>query len=52
MTTKEREEIMGTTKQKMASQHNKEGRNHLEQESKRQKTKEGVDEGTHSAVDG
>ena len=33
--TNEREEIKRTTKQKMARQHNKEGGNHLEQESNR-----------------
>ena len=33
-----REEIKGTTKQKMARRHTKEGGNHLEQESNRQKT--------------
>ena len=50
--TKEREEIKGTTKQKMARRHNKEGGNHLEQESNRQKTMEGIDGRLHSAVDG
>ena len=48
--TKEREWIKRTTKQKMARRHNKEGRNHLEQESKRQKTMEGIDGGLHPAV--
>ena len=52
MTTKEREEIKGTTKQKMARRHNKEGGNHLEQESSRQRTMEGTDGGLHPAVDG
>ena len=41
--TKEREEINGTTKQKMAGRHNKEGGNHLDQESNRQETIEGID---------
>ena len=35
LATKEREEIKRTTKQKMARRHNKEGGNHLEQESNR-----------------
>ena len=43
--TKEREEIKGTTKQKMARRHSKEEGNRLEQESKRQKTMEGFVEG-------
>ena len=38
--TKEREEIKWTTMQKMARRHNKEGGNHLEQESNRQKALE------------
>ena len=50
--TKEREEIKGTTKQKMARRHNKEGGNHLEQESNRQKAMEDSDGGLHPAVDG
>ena len=50
--TKEREEIKGTTKQKMARRHNKEGGNHLEQESNRQRTMEDIDGGLHPAVDG
>ena len=41
--TKEREEIKRTTKQKMARRHNKEGGNHLDQESDRQKTMEDID---------
>ena len=41
VTTKEREEIKGMTKQKMARRHNKEGGNHLEQEGNRQRTMEG-----------
>ena len=49
---KEREEITGSTKQKMARRLNKEGGNHLEQESNRQKTMEGIDGGLHPAVDG
>ena len=48
--TKEREEIKKTTKQKMARRHNKEGGNHLEQESNRQRTMEGTDGGLHPAV--
>ena len=48
---KEREEMKRTTKQKMARRHNK-GGNHLEQESKRQKTMEDIDGGLHRAVDG
>ena len=50
--TKEREEIKGTTKQKMARRHNMEGGNHLEQESNRKRTMEGIDGGLHPAVDG
>ena len=50
--TKEREEIKRTTKQNMASPHNKEGRNHLDQESNRQKTMENIDGGLHHAVNG
>ena len=42
MATKEKEEIKGTTK---------EGGNHLEQESNRQRTMEGTDGGLHPAVD-
>ena len=38
--------------QKMARRHIKEGGNHLEQESYRQKTMEGTDGGLHPAVDG
>ena len=49
---KEREEIKRTTKQKMAKRCNKEGGNHLEQESNRQKTMEDTDGGLHPAVDG
>ena len=49
MATKEREEIK---MQKMARRHNKEGGNHLEQESNRQKTMEDIDGGLHPAVDG
>ena len=49
--TKESEEIKRTTKQKMARRHNKEGRNHVDQESNRQKTMEGIDGGLHPAVD-
>ena len=50
--TKEMEEIKRTTKQKMARQHNKQGGNHLEQESNRQKTMEDIDGGLHPTVDG
>ena len=39
---KEREEIKGTTKQKMAKRHSKERGNHLEQESIRQTTSKDV----------
>ena len=52
VTTKEREEIKRTTMQKMARRHNREGGNHLEQESNRQKVMEGIDGGLHPAVDG
>ena len=41
--TKEWEEVKGTTKEKMARRQSEEGRNHLEQESNRQKTMEGTD---------
>ena len=50
--TKEREEIKRTTKQKMARRHNKEGGNHLEQESNRPTAMQGTDGGLHPAVDG
>ena len=50
--TKEKEEIKRTTKQKMARRHSKEGGNHLDQESNRQKTMEDIDGGLHPAVDG
>ena len=50
--TEEREEIKRTTKQKMARRHNKEGENHLDQESNRQTTMEDIDGGLHPAVDG
>ena len=49
---KEREEIKGMTKQKMARRYNKEGENHLDKESNRQRTTEGIDGGLHPAVDG
>ena len=49
---KEREEIKRTTKQKMAKRHSKEGGNHLEQESNRQRTMEGIGGGLQPAVDG
>ena len=48
---KEREEIKRTTKQKMARRHNKEGGNHLDQESNRQTTTEDIDGGLYLAVD-
>ena len=50
--TKEREEIKRTTKQKMARRHKREGGNHLEQESSREKTMEDTDGGLHPAMDG
>ena len=50
--SKEREEIKRTTTQTMARRHNKEGENHLEQESNRQKVMEDIDGGIHPAVDG
>ena len=50
--TKEREEIKSTTMQKMARRHNKEGGNHLDQESNRQKATEDIDGGPHPVVDG
>ena len=49
--TKEREEIKRTSYQKMARRHNKEGGNHLEQESNRQKTMEDIEGRLHHAVD-
>ena len=49
---KDREEIKRTTKQKKARRHSKEGGNHLEQESNREKTMEDIDGGLHPAVDG
>ena len=52
LATKEREEIKGKIKQKMARRHNKEGGNHLEQESNRQRTMKGTDGGLHPSVDG
>ena len=48
--TKEREEIKGTTKKKMARRHSKEGGNHMEQKSNMQKTVEGIDGGPQSLV--
>ena len=38
--------------QKMARRHNKEGGNHLEQESNRQKAMEDIDGGLHPVADG
>ena len=52
MATKRREEIKRTTKQKMARRHNKEGGDHLEQESSRQKAMDDKAGGLHPAVDG
>ena len=55
MLTKEREEIRETTKKKRKKRQDdisKEGGNHLDQESNRQKTMEGTDGGLHPAVDG
>ena len=43
--TKESEEIKRTIMQKMARRHNKEGANHLEQESIRQRTMKDFDRG-------
>ena len=50
--TKEREEIKRTTRQKMARRQNKEGGNHLEQESSRRRAMEYIDGGLHPAVNG
>ena len=50
--TKERGEIKRTTKQKRARRLNKDGGNHLDQASNRQKTMEDTDGGLHTAVDG
>ena len=50
--TKEREEIKGTTQQKMARRHNREGGNHLDKEGNRQTTMEDIGGGLHPAVDG
>ena len=50
--TKEREEIKRTTMQKMVGRYNKERRNHLDQESNRQKAMEDIDGGIQLAVDG
>ena len=49
---KERGEIKRTTKQKMARRHNKEGENHLKQESNRQRTTEDINGGLHPEVGG
>ena len=43
--TKEREEIKRTTNEKMERRHSKEGGNHLEQESNRQRTLKALMEG-------
>ena len=50
--TKQREEIKRKTRQKMGRRHSKEGENHLEQESNRQRTMEGTDGGLRTVVDG
>ena len=52
MANEEKEEIKRITKQQMARQHNKEGGNHLEQESNTKKTIEDTDGGLHPALDG
>ena len=52
VTTKEREEIKRTTRQKIARRQSKEGGNHLEQESIAQKAMEGIAGGLHPVVDG
>ena len=49
--TKKREEIKRTTTQKMARRHNKDGGNHLEQESNRQKIVEDFDGGLDAPED-
>ena len=46
------EENKRTTKQKIERRHNKEGGNHLDQDSSRQQTMEDIDGGLHPAVDG
>ena len=45
VSTKEREEIKRPTMQRTARRHNKEGGNHLDQESNRHKTLEDIDGG-------
>ena len=50
--TMERKEVKRTTMQKIARRQNKEGGNHLEQESNRQKATKDIDGGQHPAVDG
>ena len=52
LSSKEKEEIKRTTKQKMTRRHNKEGGNHLEQENNKHKTMEDIDGGIYPAVDG
>ena len=53
MTTKETEEMKGTTKSKMARRHSKEREKYLEEESNRQRTIEGIDgKHFHYATDG
>ena len=44
--------FVNSAMQKMAKRHNKEGGNHLEQESNRQKAMEDIDGGLHPAVHG
>ena len=50
--TKEREEIKKTTMQKMARRHNKEGGNHVKQESNRQEAMGDFEGGLHPEMDG
>ena len=50
--TKEREAIKKMTKQKKTRRHNKEGGNHLKQESNRHRPMEDIDGGLHPAMDG
>ena len=52
LATKEREEIKRTTMQNMARRHNKEGGNHVEQESNRQRATEDIDRGLRPELDG
>ena len=50
--TKEREEIKGTTMQKMARRHNEEGTTWNRKATDRKQCPEGIDGGLHPAVDG